>query len=266
MSATVLWVTASIFSWQSSVLAGLLVGVGGLPVAALAAEMLARLVHRHATTAWQKSKDGVDWIRVHHRVVTEFRASVERSRISLLAPSSSLAAHRRQLQQGLHDARRSTEFWRKAVTEEPSSETNRAQLQTAEDLEGKLVSAVERLDQRNERVSAFLARCEEKARALEFSKRKLAETRRRASIADRTSNVIASTDDALGRLGQEFLTEAASAFGALGGLERLHMTEMAGDMSLDSIEVVAEQIVRSAGEEERVLLELARDLGGTDAG
>lgn len=258
------WISSVVLVGGPGSLLGLLLIPAGLAAAVGAAELLARVFHQHAHSAWLEAGATVNWVKVHERVVTELKASIQRSRTALLAPNSKMAAHRLQLEQGADEANRSVTFWRDAVEGEPDSAANKAQLDTAVELERKLRDAVQRLDERKERMTAFLNQCEVKADALEFSRRKLEESNKLASLADRTPNVIADAEAALDRLGREFLDDAIHAFTALGGLERFHLTEVAGDLPLASIEDVADEIVRSSQREEEVFEELARELGQSD--
>ncbi|MGB1840615.1 MAG: hypothetical protein ACPHWZ_05890 [Longimicrobiales bacterium] len=266
MSAGAIAIAGIAVSVASGSLTGGALSLAGIPLLAGAAELLARVVHRHAHRAWQARQGTVDWRRVHERVVGELRASIERSRHALFGPRSELLTRRTQLEAGLRDARQSTAFWDEAAARDSATEMDRERLRQAIDLEQKLNAAVERLEERQHRLSEFLEQCVAKASELDFARRKLEESRRLASIADAASELIEGTEDEIDTFGQEFLADAAAAFGALGGLERLHLAESASDVPIDSIEAVADRIVESEAEEVRALGALVESLGQTDHG
>lgn len=266
MSAGAIAIAGIAVSVASGSLTGGALSLVGIPLLAGAAELLARVVHRHAHRAWQARRGTVDWRRVHERVVGEFRASIERSRHALFGPRSELLTRRAQLEAGLRDARQSTAFWDEAAARDSATEMDRERLRQAVDLEQKLNAAVERLEERQHRLSEFLEQCVAKASELDFARRKLEESRRLASIADTASELIEGTEDEIDTFGQDFLADAAAAFGALGGLERLHLAESASDMPIDSIEAVADRIVESEAEEVRALGALVESLGQTGHG
>jgi hypothetical protein len=115
-------------------------------------------------------------------------------------------------------------------------------------------------------MTTFLDQCEAKADALEFSKRKLEESARLSSLADQAAGMLSDPVGPGEAAEHDFLKEAAAAFSSLGGLERFHLTVAAGDLPLESIEDVADQIVQSGEDEEKALQDLLTGLSVPDSG
>lgn len=233
-------------------------------VAALAAaEGGARLWFRQELRDWEARFQSLSWQEIHDIVLQDFRGLVARYREQLLGDNAELRSRRRELERGLDEAKRSVAFWEEAVAAEPNDSSNRVQLRTAQELETKLTQALEALDRRRHRLQDFLAKCDAKAKRMEFSKEKLQESEKLTRLADRADEAISRADDTLDAIGQAFLAEAAEAFGLLGEVERLHLSRVAGELPVDSVEFVAERIIQTVEEEEYQLDSLMHAISAT---
>ncbi|UCC25816.1 MAG: hypothetical protein JSU98_01720 [Gemmatimonadales bacterium] len=194
-------------------------------------------------------------------IAESFRRDLEVQRARLMGPRSELGRARAPLEEALEEARRSEAYWTERCRQDPSSLLAKQQVETAERLSKKFDAALGELLERSRILLDFFNSCEAKLVALEHGRRDVEETRRLADLSDRADEVTSGADLALEGIAREVLSQAVRVGEALGAMERLRIQEAAGELPVDQMESVADQIIESADSERRLLSRLVAALG-----
>ena len=151
-------------------------------------------------------------------------------------------------------------YWKARVEQEPTNEVASAQLRRASRFRTKLRSAVVKLDARADALLRFYNDCEAKLMLMDRYNRDLDESRRLEELSGRTDIAIAGAESTLAMIGQQFVREAQAVGQALGGLARIQIQSLAGEVQLEDIEYLSDRIIESSDAERRVVEELDREL------
>ena len=215
-------------------------GIGG--------ELLARRMHDAEVRQWRDRP----WM-LYEAVAQKFASEVARQRARTMGPESEWGRARLSLETAAQDADRSVAYWTQRLAVEPG-EIARAQLATASRLRDKFHSALSGLDERARMLVAFFNDCEARLAVLHSTRRDYEEIRKLEVLADKSDDVVAHAESTLVSIGTSFVTEALRVADALGGLERAGLTSLAGEVSVDHLEALADRIVESA-EKDRTAIE-----------
>ena len=201
---------------------------------------------------------------VYRFATDEFRRQIEDHRASTLGARSKWARARAALNEASDGARRSRTYWRTRRRDEPDNPLVVGQLETATRLDGKLRSALSRLDQRADILLNFYNECEARLATLDRHNQDIEETRRLDQLSGSANVVMANAEITLAEIGASFIREARNVGEVLGGFERLQIKTLAGEAPLDDIEYLAERIIESSDSELDAVEQLKSALTGAD--
>ncbi|MXW18629.1 MAG: hypothetical protein F4Z83_13930 [Gemmatimonadetes bacterium] len=236
----------------------------GLPVLVLATSSLSRSLLgrarvRRALAAF-RAGDATAVGKVHRFAAREFRLQIGRHRARTLGADSEWGMARAALAEAADEAQRSVAYWKARTEQEPDNQLAAGQSQTASDLDGKLRSALAKLDARADTLLRFYNDCDARLSLMDRYNQDMEETRRLEELSGRTDVAIAGAEDTLLAIGEQFIREAQAVGRALGGLARVQIKSLAGDAPLDNIEYLADRIIESSDAERRVVEDLDRIL------
>jgi hypothetical protein len=157
-----------------------------------------------------------------------------------------------RLESAAQEADRSVAYW--TIVSEMEREIADVQLAAATRLRDKFHDALSRLDERARLLVGFFNDCEARLKVLHGTKRDYEEIRKLEALADRSDDVIIHAEGTLQAIAASFVSEAMRVGQALGGLERIGLTHLAGEVPVDKLEALADRIVESA-ERDRTALE-----------
>lgn len=201
--------------------------------------------------------------KVHRFAAREFRLQIGKHRARTLGEDSEWGMARTALAGAADEAQRSVAYWEARVRQEPDNQLAAGQSRTASDLDGKLRSALAKLDARADTLLRFYNDCDARLSLMDRYNQDMEETRRLEELSGRTDVVIAGADDTLLAIGEQFVREAQAVGRALGGLARVQIKSLAGDAPLDNIEYLADRIIESSDDERRAVENLDRVLQQT---
>ena len=201
--------------------------------------------------------------KVHRFAAREFRLQIGKHRARTLGEDSEWGMARTALAGAADEAQRSVAYWEARVRQEPDNQLAAGQSRTASDLDGKLRSALAKLDARADTLLRFYNDCDARLSLMDRYNQDMEETRRLEELSGRTDVVIAGADDTLLAIGEQFVREAQAVGRALGGLARVQIKSLAGDAPLDNIEYLADRIIESSDDERRAVEDLDRVLQQT---
>ncbi|HKS07281.1 MAG TPA: hypothetical protein VJR92_13320 [Gemmatimonadaceae bacterium] len=227
-----------------AMLMSLVFGVAG----GVGCEYMARRMHGVEVRNFREKP----WM-LYDAVAQKFAGDVERQRARAIGPESEWGRARAGLERAAQDADRSVAYWTQRLAVE-SSEMAQAQLATATRLRDKFHTALSGLDERARMLVSFFNDCEARLAVLHSTRRDYEEIRKLEVLADKSHEVVANAEATLMSIGSTFVAEALRVAEALGGLERAGLTSLAGEVSVDHIEELADRIVLSA-EKDRAALE-----------
>lgn len=193
---------------------------------------------------------------LYGEVAERFRRDLAVHRSRLLGPASEWGRARAPLEAAFQEARRSETYWEERARNAPPQSTAEEHHATARQLAAKFRAALDELDARSQILLDFFSTCEAKLAALESSKRDVEESRRLARLSSRAEGVTLDAAEAIARVGQDVLRHALEVGEALGALERLRIQQTAGDLPVEEVETVADQILASADSERKALSRL----------
>ena len=236
----------------------------GLPVLVLATSSLSRSLLgrarvRRALAAF-RAGDATTVGKVHRFAAREFRLQIGRHRARTLGADSEWGMARAALAEAADEAQRSVAYWKARTEQEPDNQLAAGQSQTASDLDGKLRSALAKLDARADTLLRFYNDCDARLSLMDRYNQDMEETRRLEELSGRTDVAIAGAEDTLLAIGEQFIREAQAVGRALGGLARVQIKSLAGDAPLDNIEYLADRIIESSDAERRAVEDLDRIL------
>ena len=240
---------------------GFLLGLTGLVLAtsSLSRSLLARIRVRRALAAF-RAGDSTAVGRVHRFAAREFRLQIERHRARTLGADSEWGMARAALAEAADEAQRSVAYWKARTEQEPDNQLAAGQSRTASDLDGKLRSALAKLDARADTLLRFYNDCDARLSLMDRYNQDMEETRRLEELSGRTDVAIPGAEDTLLAIGEQFVREAQAVGRALGGLARVQIKSLAGDAPLDNIEYLADRIIESSDAERRAVEDLDRVL------
>lgn len=226
-----------------------------LAISSLRRSLLARIRMRRALAAF-RAGDAAAVAKVHRFAAREFREQVGRHRERALGADSEWGMARAALAGAADEARRSVAYWEARVRQEPDNQLAPGQLRAASDLDGKLRSALGKLDARADTLLRFYNECDARLSLMDRYNQDVEETRRLEELSGRSDVAIAGAEGTLVAIGELFVREARAVGRALGGLERVPIKSLAGDAPLDDVEYLADRIIESSDAERRAVEEL----------
>lgn len=207
-----------------------------------------------------RAGDATAVAKVHRFAARDFRLQIGRHRARTLGADSEWGMARAALAEAADEAQRSVAYWKARTEQEPDNQLAAGQSQTASDLDGKLRSALAKLDARADTLLRFYNDCDARLSLMDRYNQDMEETRRLEELSGRTDVVIAGAEDTLLAIGEQFIREAQAVGRALGGLARVQIKSLAGDAPLDNIEYLADRIIESSDAERRAVEDLDRIL------
>lgn len=192
--------------------------------------------------------------KFYEAVALKFAAEVERQRARTIGPTSEWGRARLSLESAAQEADRSVAYWTQRLAKERDSDIAQTQLAAATRLRDKFHTALSGLDQRARLLVGFFNDCEARVAVLQNTKRDYEEIRKLEALADQSDEVVTHAEETLVSIGASFVSEALRVGNALGGLERIGLANLAGEVSVDQLEALADRIVESA-ERDRSALE-----------
>ena len=198
---------------------------------------------------------------VYRFAVDEFRGQIERHRARTLGRRSEWGAARAELARAVDEADRSMAYWRARLGQDPDNQTFAGQWRTATKLQGKLRSALGKLDGRADVLRRFYNDCEARIAVMDRCNRDIEETRRLDRLSGTADMVIVGAETALAGIGASFVREAHKMGRVLGSFERLQLKSLAGEAPLDDIEFLADRINESSEKEFATVERLSRKMG-----
>lgn len=199
---------------------------------------------------------------VYRFAADEFRAEIRRHRTRTLGSESEWAAARSALARASDEAERSVGYWRNRLRQEPSDPVIARQSRAATELNAKLRSALGKLDARADVLRKFFNECEAKVAVMDRHNRDIEESRRLDRLSGTADIVIAEAETTLTAIGASFLREARKVGEVLGDFERLQLKTLAGETSLDDIEVLADRINEASESNYATVEKLSRAIEG----
>ena len=195
---------------------------------------------------------------VYRFAVEEFRRKIDAHRERILGSKSEWYAARRRLANARDEADRSAAYWRNRVRQDRGDPVVARQLKTAFELEGKLRSALGKLDTRADVLRKFYNECEARVSVMDRYNRDLEETRRLERLSGTADMMIADAEATLMEIGASFVREIQKVGEVFGDFERLQLERIAGEAPLDDIEVLADRINESSESKYDDVEELSR--------
>lgn len=190
---------------------------------------------------------------VHRFAVEEFRREIGAHRARTLGSDSEWEQARASLAQALNEADGSVAYWRLRSKGSRETELARRQLEVAVELERKLRRALKKLDGRADVLLRFYNDCDARLAVMDRCNRDMAEARRLEDLSGRADMVIAEAEGTLAAIGGQFVREAQLIGQAMGGLARVQLQSLAGEVHIDNIESLADRIIESSEAEERAI-------------
>lgn len=198
---------------------------------------------------------------VYRFAVDEFRAQIDLHRERTLGSGSEWATAREALVQASDEAERSVAYWRNRLRQDPSDPVIARQRSTATELHRKLRSALGKLDTRADVLRRFFNECEAKIAVMDRHNRDIEESRRLDRLSGTADLVIAEAEATLAAIGASFVCEAQKVGEVLGDFERLQLKTLAGEVSVDDIEVLADRINEASESKYATVEGLSRMIG-----
>ena len=191
--------------------------------------------------------------KFYEAVSLKFADEIERQRARAIGPSSEWGQARLHLESAAQEADRSRAYWTQRLATEPGNEIAQTQLNAAKQLHDKFSSALSELDQRARMLVAFFNDCEARVAVLQSTKRDFEEIQKLERLSDRSDGIVTHAQETLASIGRSFVSEALRVANALGGLERIGLANLAGGVSVEQLEILADRIVESAERDRKAL-------------
>jgi hypothetical protein len=213
-----------------------------------------RREHEAKVRLFSKQLQESPWI-FYEAVASKFAAEVEVQRARTIGPDSEWGRARLSLESAAQEAERSVAYWTQRLSSDREIATT--QLAAATRLRDKFHAALLGLDQRAHLLVTFFNECEARVAVLHGTKRDYEEIRKLEALAARSDDVVTHAEATLTSIGASFVSEALRVGKALGGLERIGLTQLAGEVPVDQIEALADRIVESAAKDRNALERMA---------
>ena len=246
------------------------VGMQSLPLSLLLTSIAAvagavvgdrRYLHEHEEQLrlFSKQLKESPW-KFYEAIALKFAAEIERQRARTIGPDTEWGRARLRLESAGQEADRSVAYWTQRLAMEPGNEIARTQLTAATQLRAKFYMALTGLDQRARLLVAFFNDCEARVAVLQSAKRDFEEIRKLDRLADGSDEIVTHAEETLASIGTGFVSEALRVGNALGGLERVGLVNLAGVVSVDHLEALADRIVESADRDRTTLERVTRSI------
>lgn len=236
-----------------------IIGVGAAVAGAVIAEPVRRwYVRRREQRLVQGASDPRSPIQ--GVIIQRLRERIGMERDEALGPASELEEARRSLRDAHHEASRAVLYWLERRRQEPNNKLAESNLDTAQALRSKFAAAVAEIDKRTDALRSFLDHCEAKIATLKIGANDIEQTQRLAALAVRADSLIDETSRSVSAMGAVFVAKATTVAQALGSLERTWLRHAAGELPLDHIDKVADEILQRSVEQERDLQQLESSL------
>ena len=198
--------------------------------------------------------------KFYEAVALKFSDEIERQRARTIGPTSEWGRARHRLESAAQEAERSVAYWTHRLATEPGNDIAQTQLKAATLLRDKFTTALSGLDQRARLLVSFFNDCEARIAVLQSTKRDFEEIRKLDRLADGSDEIVTNAEATLISIGNSFVSEALRVANALGGLERAGLVNLAGGVSVDQLETLADRIVESAERDRTALEQVARTI------
>jgi hypothetical protein len=261
-AAPVVLITLAAVGMQSSPLNILLTSIAGLAGAVVGAVVGDRRYsreHQEALRRFSKQLKDSPW-KFYEAVALKFAAEIERQRARTIGSDTEWGRARLRLESAAQEADRSLAYWTQRLSIEPGNEIARTQLTAATRLRDKFHTALAGLDQRARLLVTFFNDCEARVAVLQSAKRDFEEIRKLDLLADGSDEIVIHAEETLASIGTGFVSEALRVGNALGGLERVGLVNLAGAVSVDHLEALADRIVESADRDRTALEQVTRSI------
>ncbi len=186
----------------------------------------------------------------------EFRTQIEAHRARTLGSESDWQIARGTVAEKADDAQRAVTYWRGRQRQEPDNEVAATQLSVARSIEQKLRTALSKLDAKADALLRFYNDCDAKLSLMDRYNRDMDESRRLEELSGSIDSAIAAAEGTLTAIGAQFVREAEAMGHALGGLARIQIESLAGEVPLDNIEHLADRIIASSDAQRRAVEDL----------
>jgi len=198
--------------------------------------------------------------KFYEAVAKKFAAEIERQRARTIGPNSDWGRARLRLETAGQEAARSVAYWTQRLAMEPDNQIAQTQLTAATQLRDKFVTALSGLDERARLLVTFFNDCEARVAILQSTKRDFEEIKKLDRLADGSDEIVTTAQETLAAIGSSFISEALRVAEALGGLERIGLVNLAGEVSVDHLETLADRIVESAERDRTALEDVTRSI------
>jgi len=186
----------------------------------------------------------------------EFRKQIEAHRARTLGSESDWQIARGTVAKKADEAQRAVAYWRGRQRQEPDNEVAATQLSVARSIEQKLRTALSKLDAKADALLRFYNDCDAKLSLMDRYNRDMDESRRLEELSGSIDSAIAAAEGTLTAIGAQFVREAEAMGHALGGLARIQIESLAGEVPLDNIEHLADRIIASSDAQRRAVEDL----------
>jgi hypothetical protein len=225
-------------------------------VAAAGVDWSMRRDHHAAMARFQERMRDSPWL-IYDAVASKFLGEIDHQRARTIGPESEWGQARSKLEGAAHEASRSVAYWHQRTSVQPD-EFSRDHLAAAARLEAKFKAALSGLDQRAETLVAFFNECEARVAVLQSTKRDFEEIKKLERLSDSSEELVANAENTLVAIASNFASEALRVGTALGGLERVGLTSLAGEASIDHLEAFADRVVEGAARDREALERVTR--------
>lgn len=186
----------------------------------------------------------------------DFQRQIRNHRRRTLGPKSEWGVARASLEKAADGAQRSRAYWQTRLAQEPGNPLAERSLDTAKKLDAKLGAARSKLDRRADVLKRFYNDCEAKLAAMGRYNRDIEETRRLAELSDTADTLIVDAQETLAAIGASFVVETQRVGTVIEDFQSLQFKSLAGEVAVDDIEFLADQIIDASDEEYDVVRQL----------
>jgi len=194
--------------------------------------------------------------RLQREIAKGFRQDIQNQRESLLGEGTEWATRKRSLTRAKNQAHRSASYFEERQQQDGGEGVIASQLLIARNLHAKLSEASAKIDKQESALLAFFNQCEARVSVLEQGARDQEEIQRLSTLSAKADSVVVDATLALETTGQQLIKRSIQVGQALGSLRRLQLKESAGEVPVDQIEEVADRILESASDDQRMLADL----------
>jgi hypothetical protein len=195
-------------------------------------------------------------MRLQQKLVELYRSKIESWKISVLGDKSDIAKTRSALNIAHQEAITVAAYWRERQKSGDETGLVSEQLELAEMYVQKFQDALASNDRRMESLRTLISKYEARLSILARGPSDHEYSLRLAKLGADGSDLIAKAEQAVRKLAYDCVHDMARFAGAIGGFERLQIKESAARLPLDKIEVVADKILASANEDEKLIGDL----------